>query len=38
MSMPQGSPIREPLNRAILKILDSNEWKNLVEQYFDSGR
>ena len=38
MSVPQGSPIREPLNRAILKILDSNEWKNLVEQYFDSGR
>lgn len=37
MSMPQGSPIREPLNRAILKILDSNEWKNLVEQYFGSG-
>jgi len=34
--MQQGSRIREPLNRAILKILDSNEWKSLVEQYFGS--
>jgi ABC-type amino acid transport substrate-binding protein len=37
MAMPQGSPIREPLNRAILKFMATNQWRSLVEQYFGPG-
>jgi len=31
---PAGSELREPFNRAILSIIDSPEWKNLIAQYF----
>ena len=37
MAVPQGSPIREPLNRAILKFMDTNQWTRIVEQYFGPG-
>jgi len=34
MAMPSDSRMREPLNRAILKFMNTDEWKRLVEQYF----
>jgi len=37
MSIPPGSHLREPLNRAILKFMDTNAWSRLEEQYFGSG-
>lgn len=37
MAVPQGSPIREPLNRAILKFMETNQWTRIVEQYFGPG-
>lgn len=36
MAIPTASPIREPLNRAILKIIETGEINRLVEQYFGS--
>jgi ABC-type amino acid transport substrate-binding protein len=37
MAMPQGSPLREPLNRALLKFIDTDEWERLVKKYFGSS-
>ena len=38
MAMPQGSPLREPVNRALLKIIDTDDWLRLKERYIGSGR
>ena len=38
MGMPNGSPLREPINRALLKIMETDEWTRLVERYIGSGR
>ncbi len=38
MGMPNGSPLREPINRAMLKIMEKDEWIRLVERYIGSGR
>ena len=38
MGMPNGSPLREPINRALLKIMEKDEWNRLVERYIGSGR
>ena len=37
MGMPDGSPLREPINRALLKIMEKDEWNRLVERYIGSG-
>lgn len=38
MGMPTGSPLREPINRAVLKIMEKDEWNRLVERYIGSDR
>jgi ABC-type amino acid transport substrate-binding protein len=36
MAMPTGSPLREPLNRALLAIVGGSEWNRRVERYIGS--
>ena len=36
-TMPQGSALRERLNRALLKIIDSNDYLRLKERYIGPG-
>jgi polar amino acid transport system substrate-binding protein len=38
MAMPPGSPLREPLNRALLEITAKDDWLKLVELYIGPGR
>ena len=33
IAMPQGSPLREPVNRALLKVIETDDWPKLVERY-----
>jgi polar amino acid transport system substrate-binding protein len=33
LAMPKGSPLRRPINVAILKLLDKSVWESLVERY-----
>ena len=33
IGLPQGSPLREPLNRLLLEAIDSGEWERLVTRY-----
>ena len=33
-----GSPLREPLNRALLKIITKDDWLRLVEYYLGPDR
>ena len=37
MAIPPDSRLREPLNRAILKFMDTNAWDRMVKQYFGPG-
>jgi ABC-type amino acid transport substrate-binding protein len=37
MGMPTGSPLREPINRALLKIMEKNSWIGLLERYLGSS-
>jgi ABC-type amino acid transport substrate-binding protein len=36
MAIPTGSPLREPLNRALLAIVEGSEWNRRVERYIGS--
>jgi ABC-type amino acid transport substrate-binding protein len=38
MGMPSGSPLREPLNRALLEIMSGDDWLRLLERYGGLGR
>ncbi|MBL0714803.1 MAG: transporter substrate-binding domain-containing protein [Desulfosarcina sp.] len=38
MGMPNGSPLREPINRALLKIMEKEGWNRLVARYIGSNR
>jgi polar amino acid transport system substrate-binding protein len=38
MAMPSGSPLREPLNRALLEITAKDDWLRLVELYMGPDR
>jgi ABC-type amino acid transport substrate-binding protein len=38
MALPSGSPLREPLNRALLKIITQDDWHRLVESYIGPDR
>lgn len=31
MGMPDGSPLREPINRALLKIMEKDEWNRMTD-------
>jgi polar amino acid transport system substrate-binding protein len=33
IAMPPGSPLREPVNRALLKIIATDDWIRLTERY-----
>jgi ABC-type amino acid transport substrate-binding protein len=35
IAMPKGSPLRESLNLALLKVLESDWWDQAVFQYLD---
>jgi ABC-type amino acid transport substrate-binding protein len=35
-AMPQGSALREPLNRALLEAIATDDWLSLVERYIGS--
>ena len=37
-TMPQGSQLRETLNRALMRILDSEDYPRIKERYIGSGR
>jgi polar amino acid transport system substrate-binding protein len=38
MAVPSGSPLREPLNRALLEITATDDWLRLVELYMGPDR
>ena len=33
MGLPEGSPLREPLNRSLLEIVEEGDWKRQVQRY-----
>jgi ABC-type amino acid transport substrate-binding protein len=37
IGMPNGSPLREPINRALLKVMETDQWDSLVERYLGIG-
>ena len=37
MALSSGSPMREQLNRSLLKVMKSEEWYRLLKQYLGSG-
>ena len=38
MAVPSGSPLREPLDRALLRIITKDDWLRVVEFYLGPGR
>lgn len=38
MGLPSSSPLREPLNRVLLKIITSDDWHRLVQSYIGPDR
>jgi ABC-type amino acid transport substrate-binding protein len=38
MAMPEGSILREPLNRALLKVTETDQWKDLLQRYLGPGK
>jgi ABC-type amino acid transport substrate-binding protein len=38
MGLPSGSPLREPLNRALLKIITRDDWHRVVQSYIGPYR
>jgi polar amino acid transport system substrate-binding protein len=37
IALPQGSPLREPMNRALLRVVESRTWNDIVFKYLGSG-
>ena len=37
MAVPPDSPLREPLNRAMLQFMATDKWLKFVEKYLGSG-
>lgn len=37
MGMAKGNPLREPINRALLRIMENDAWVRLVERYIGSS-
>ncbi len=37
IALPPGSPLREPLNRAILEVIRSPAWDALIDSYLGAG-
>jgi ABC-type amino acid transport substrate-binding protein len=38
MAIPEGSNLREPLNRALLKVIEKDQWNDLLNIYLGQGR
>ena len=39
IALPAGSPIKESINRALLKVVHRPEWKDVVQRYVgESGQ
>jgi ABC-type amino acid transport substrate-binding protein len=37
MAVPTNSPLLEKLNRALLKVMQKDEWDGLLKKYLSSG-
>ena len=37
MAFPSGSPLREPADRAVLDVTDSDRWERAMEQHLAAG-
>jgi ABC-type amino acid transport substrate-binding protein len=37
MAVPPGSPLREPLNRALLAFMETDQWTQILKQYVGQG-
>ena len=37
MAMPTGSPMRERINRSLLKVMATSDWSRLMERYLGTG-
>ncbi|MBV7395009.1 transporter substrate-binding domain-containing protein [Mameliella sediminis] len=37
IALPSGSPLREPINQALLKLRETGEYDALVDSWFDEG-
>ena len=37
MALPPGSRLREPLNRALLEFMETDQWKGILKQYLGQG-
>jgi len=37
MAVPPGSPLREPLNRALLAFMETDQWTQILNQYLGPG-
>ena len=33
IALPEGSPLREPINRQLLKTISAPEWQGLLKRY-----
>ncbi len=33
IAFPEGSPLREPVNRTMLKIIQKEEWQRVLKSY-----
>ena len=33
LGLPIGSPLRKPINMALLQLMDTNQWNRIVERY-----
>ena len=38
MALPEGSRLREPLNRALLRVTATDRWEDLLQRYLGTGR
>ena len=37
-AIPSASPLREPLNRALLEVVDRPEWDDILRRYLGESR
>ena len=38
MAIPEGRKLREPLNRALHKVIEKDQWNDLLNIYLGQGR
>jgi len=37
MGLPINSPLRKPINRALLKLMETKRWNRIAERYMGPG-